>query len=312
MNNSGKKGFSLLTKKAITISLLLVVVLVFASCASASKTAPAVNQAGYAESASYYSSAEAPQAASPDDYEYAGGGLGESADYNDISSAKNIMSQRKMIMEGNVSLETLDFDESINAMDQLVKDFGGFAETRNVMGKGQNSRALRYASYIIRVPAESFELVLKSMGSIGTVLESSSQGTDITEQYYDAETRIKTLKVQEDTLLDILAKSTKLEDVITLEKRISEVRYEIERLENTIKNYDRLVAFSRISVHIQEVDDRTETKPIPVTLSERASRTFTQSIDNFRRNFENFLIWLIYSWIDIIILLVIVEFVAHN
>ncbi len=305
MNNFIKKSSSLFKKKFVTVSLLLIVTFVFSSCGSSGTASAPAMKGYYNESVSYDGAyPEAPQAAAPADSENGGSGLGES-DYKEKVSTDNIMSQRKLIMDGDVNLETLDFDDSISAMDQMIKDFGGFAEARNVRGKSKNSRSLRSASYIIRVPAESFELVLKSMGSIGTVLESSSKGTDITDQYYDAQTRIKTLKVQEQTLLDILAKSTKLEDVITLESRIAEVRYEVESLENTIKNFDRLVSFSRINVYIQEVDDETETKPEPETLGERISSKFTESVDNFRRGFENFLVWLVYSWINIILLLIV-------
>lgn len=311
MNNFIKKSSNLFKKKFMTLSLLLIVAFIFTSCGSSGTASAPSMKGSYNESVSYDSeyAPEAPQVApaAPAEPQYDGeNGLGESDVYKEKTSADNIMSQRKVIMDGDVSLETLDFDDSVNAMDQMIKDFGGFAEARNVRGKSKNSKSLRSASYIIRVPAESFELVLKSMGSIGTVLESSSKGTDITDQYYDAQTRIKTLKVQEQTLLDILAKSTKLEDVITLESRIAEVRYEVESLENTIKNYDRLVSFSRINVYIQEVDDETETKPDPETLGERISTTFAESVDNFKRGFENFLVWLVYSWINIILFLIIV------
>ena len=105
------------------------------------------------------------------------------------------------------------------------------------------------------------------MGSIGTVLESNSKGTDITDQYVDYETRVRTPKFKEETLLELMEKSTKLEDVITLEKRdFFEVRYEIESIENTLRNYDRLLAFSRINIYIQEVDDATESDPVAGTL----------------------------------------------
>ncbi|MGI6084423.1 MAG: DUF4349 domain-containing protein [Acetivibrionales bacterium] len=311
LNHQGNNYGSTLKKSITAIALLLILAFLFTSCGSGGKsTAPgaAPSQAAvtFSESVNYDEAyLEAPQAAAPEEYKNDGGGLGGSGEYKEKNVADTVMSQRKIIMNGDVSLETLDFDDSIAAMDQLIKDFGGFAEVRNVKGKSNTSKILRSASYIIRVPAESFELVLKSMGSIGTVLESNTQGTDITDQYYDAQTRIDTLKVQEKTLLDILAKSTKLEDVIILESRLAEVRYEIEKLENTVKNYDRLVAFSRITVHIQEVDDKTETKPEPETLGERISRTFEESVDNFRDGVENFLLWLVYSWINILFMLVV-------
>ena len=220
-------------------------------------------------------------------------------------SGINLTDQRKIIMEGNVSIETKDFDASIKALDQLIEDVGGFAESRTVRGTGIRSRSLRDANFVIRVPSEKFNYVMNGMGSIGTVLEANSQGTDITDQYMDYEARVKALKVQEKTLLELMEKSTKLEDVIALESRISEVRYEIEKIENSLKNYDRLIAYSRISVYIQEVDDTTETEPVAKTLNERITNAFNMSIKEFRRSLENFLVWLAASWISLIFLLII-------
>lgn len=309
--NSGRLFY--VKKTFIVISLLLVLAFIFTSCGSSRKSADmsypqaAQNNSGIAD----YDSVAPQEAPMPYPSSEAKAkdeaGFGGESEYTSQSttSSNNVMSQRKMIMDGDVSLETQGFDDSIAALDQLVNDFGGFTEVRNVRGKSKNSYQLRTANYIIRVPAETFELVLKNMGTIGTVLESNAEGTDITDSYYDTQTRIKTLKVQEETLLDILSKSTKLEDVITLESRIAEVRYEIERHENTIRNYDRLVSFSRITIFIQEVDDKTETKPIPETLGERISGSFKGSVDDFKAGFEDFLVWLAGSWISIIFFLII-------
>ena len=94
--------------------------------------------------------------------------------------------------------------------------------------------------------------------------------------------------------------------IITLESRISQVRYEIESLENTIRNYDRLVAFSRITVYIQEVTDRTETKPTPETLGERVSRSFNEALENFKIGCEDFIVWLAGAWIGLLIWIIII------
>lgn len=306
ININIKKSLSI-KKICVLISLLLISTILFVSCSSGAKyaTDSAYPPAMGNTSSEYDVAPEAPAASEEGYY----GGLGEDSKSQYTSqNSKNkvdIIGQRKMIMDGNVSIETLQFDESVTAMDQLIDDFGGFAEVRTVRGKSPRSYSMRTANYVIRVPSESFELVLKNMSGIGTVLESNSKGTDITDQYYDTQTRIKTLKVQEETLLDILSKATKLEDVITLESRIAEVRYEIESLENNIKNYDRLVAFSRITIFIQEVDDRTETKPELKTLGERVSGSFKESLEDFRRGFEDFLVWLVGSWIGIVFYLII-------
>lgn len=299
------------------IVLIMIVALFVTSCASGKATNEAADQAAYPTSAPSASSNMSvtfseSMANAPVPQPEEAGGLGDNYKYkSETTSANSPEVQRKMIMDGSVSLETFDFEKSISLLDQLITSVGGFSESRTVRGKRTDSYGLRSANYVIRVPAERFEAVLKEMGTIGTVLESNSQGTDITDQYYDSETRIKTLKVQEQTLLDILAKATKLEDVITLESRISEVRYEIEKLENTLKNYDRLVALSRITIYISEVDDKTETKPVLKTLNERVAGSFSQSLEDLKTGFEDFLVWLAGSWITLIFLTLIGLILYH-
>lgn len=285
---------------------LLVLSILFASCSSSDNMSP-MDKGGYGTEPSVFTNENWDAQASPQE---SGSGMGDgnyAEDAKNQSNIEDIMSQRKIIMDGDVSLETMHFDDSIAAMDQLINDFGGFAEVRNVVGKSQYSQNRRNATYVLRVPADRFELVLKNMGNIGTVLESNSKGTDITDQYYDTGARIKTLKVQEETLLGILTKSTNLDDVITLESRISQVRYEIESLENTVRNYDRLLSFSRITVYIREVDDRSETKPTPETLGDRISSSFNGAIEDFKRGFEDFIVWLAGSWITIIWYIIIIS-----
>ncbi|NMA67443.1 MAG: DUF4349 domain-containing protein [Clostridiaceae bacterium] len=291
------------------ITILFVLSLLFSSCSSSSKSVAPQSESGtssigFGGSVSY-DEAVYDAAAPAEAPNMKGLGQGEAEEHR-AGSNSELMSQRKIIMEGDVSLETKDFDSSIIAFDELVADYGGFVESRAVAGKRPGSRALRSARFVIRVPSDSFDDVLLDMNGIGTVLESNSKGTDITDSYTDFEVRLKTLKVQEETLLDILSKSTELEDVIKLESRISEVRYEIERIENQLRNYDRLIAYSRISVHIQEVDDVTETVPPAKTLSERIATAFTQSVKNFRLAFEDFVVWIVASWISLIFFIGIV------
>jgi len=309
MSNKGAGQKAQLTRRLLIPVLALIILLMLAACGSSSKyTAEASAVQVIGKSSGAYDAAAAPSASASPVYGEPGiGGVNNRAEETSqyASQLNELMSQRKLIMEGDVSIETLNFDESIEALDQLVEDLGGFTEVRNVRGKSSRTYySLRSASYVIRIPAESFDLAMKNMGTIGNVLESTSKGTDITDTYVDTQTRIKTLKVQEETLLDLLSKAEKLEDVITLEGRISDVRYQIESLENTIKNYDRLVEFSRITVFIQEVDDETRTRPNPKTLGERISESFRESIDSFVDFCEDFLVWLVRSWISILIIAV--------
>jgi hypothetical protein len=218
---------------------------------------------------------------------------------------------RKIIKEGRAQIQTKEFENSLSAIDNLIAQSGGFAEMREVNGNGINRNDLRYAYIVFRVPADKFESIMQSMDSVGTVVSSNTSGTDITEQYMDIETRIKNLKIQEQTLQDLMAKAEKLEDVITLEARMAELRYEIESRENELKNYDRLVQYSRISVNLAEVVEVTQIKPVPRTLGERISDAFSEAIDDFTTGLEDFTIWMVANWITFIFIVIIaVVFIA--
>lgn len=235
----------------------------------------------------------------------AGLGYGKEVALTSSEAAGTVATDRKIIKDGDVTLETLKFEDSLEALNQLIEKVGGFSETRTIQGRSNSYQGSRSAYYVIRVPAQRFEEVLNSMVTIGTVLEVSDKGTDITEQYMDLETRVKNLRVQEETLLELMAKATKLEDVITLESRISEVRYEIESIENSLRNYDSLVSYSRISINLYEVTERNETMPVPKTLGARISSSFNQSLRNFKNGLEDFLVWLAGAWISLLFMVIV-------
>ena len=222
-----------------------------------------------------------------------------------ITSEEALPKDRKIIREGSAYIETRDFAQSMASIDRMISQSGGFIEQKNIRGSSYSANDLRRATIVFRVPSHQFETVMDSMGNVGAVIQSSTSGTDITDQYIDYETRLRNLKMQEETLLDILSRAEKLEDVITLESRISEVRYEIESIENKLKNYDRLVQYSRITVELEEVVEITPAAPVARTLGDRLGHAFRTAIESFVDELENFLVWLVYNWILLLLILVL-------
>ncbi|SHJ58125.1 DUF4349 domain-containing protein [Thermoclostridium caenicola] len=253
-------------------------------------------------------SVQAPSAVSKNAASY--GGIGYGQDEVKVTFTEEIAdgalpTDRKIIKEGRAFLETRDFEQSMAAIDEMIAQSGGFIEEKNVRGSSYSANALRHATIVFRVPSQQFEAIMENMGSVGVVTQSSTSGTDITDQYIDYETRLRNLKMQEETLLDILSRAEKLEDVITLESRISDVRYEIESIENKLKNYDRLVQYSRITVELEEVVEITPAAPVARTLGDRLGHAFRTAIESFVDELENFLVWLVYNWILLLLILVL-------
>lgn len=226
---------------------------------------------------------------------------------DDAESNSVVDTSRKIILNSNMAIETLEFDKAISAITNLISSYGGYIESSNVYGSSMyDEYPTRSAFYRLRIPKDGFDKFKTSIGTIGNILSTSNSGQDITASYFDSEAHVKTLKIQEERLLEILQKADKIEDVIVLERELSEVRYEIEGLTGTLKRWDNMVSYATLEISIQEVFEIVEKEVRPVTFSEKISNQFNRSLRNLKKSFERFTIYSLGSIPYLIIFLPVV------
>ncbi len=212
---------------------------------------------------------------------------------------------RKIIREGSASMETIEFKKTINALYAMVKDMGGFMESQTIQGGRYNYSSLQSATITVRVPSARFDDAMFGLSNLGTVVQQSTNGTDITDQYTDSQSRVRNLKVQESRILELIMKAQKLDEIVVLEQRLSDLRYQIESLENALKNYDRMLEYSRISLQISEVVKESDMKPVPKTLGERLAQAFNNAWTGFVEGLQDLMVWLVQNLFTLLILALI-------
>lgn len=167
------------------------------------------------------------------------------------------LSIRKLIQRGYLDIQTKEFEKSIAALNEKVKVLGGYIENSTISGnrvENINNSQMRHANFSLRIPTKHFNSFMDGSSVIGNVVTTSISGEDVTSQYFDTEARLKSLKLQEERLLELLKKSGTLKDVLEIEKELATVRYEIENLTGTLKRLDNLIDYSTVDVNLQEVD----------------------------------------------------------
>ncbi len=202
---------------------------------------------------------------------------GEEAD-NNSDDLKDQDFTRKMIYTAAMDIETLEYDKCVSDFEALVEEYEGFVQDSRIESSSgiNSSKALRQASFKVRIPADKLDAFRKAAGNIGTVTVNTKSGDDVTEQYYDAEARLNALEIQEERLLALLEKAETLTEIIELEDRLSELRYEIEDFTGKLNKWDALVAMSTLQANIYEV--RSLSEPDPENFGQQISRMFTGSI----------------------------------
>ena len=77
----------------------------------------------------------------------------------------------------------------------------------------------------------------------------SDTAENISERYYDTQSRLETAQIKLERLQELLKKAESMEDIITIESAISETEYEIEDLSGTMRHYARWWAMRPLTLN---------------------------------------------------------------
>ncbi len=240
----------------------------------------------------------------------------ESGGESDISGGMpqfQMPDSRKIIRHLSMDLETREFTEAIQSIQAAVAGAGGYIESQNQEGYSLGSRSRyqeRYANIQARVPSAKLDEVARSVGGFCNVLSQSESMDDITDTYYDAQAHLKSLQLQEDRLLAILEKADKLEDIITLESALSDVRYQIESLTASLRRMDSQVTYSYLNISLREVVEYQEVQEKPRTFGERMGEAFGDGIGDMVDGLQGFALFLARTGPSLVILILIVAVIV--
>lgn len=292
-------------KKVLAVILVSILMLTFfASCSAMdTSTASDENYAGGGDSA--------PQEGESEDSS-ADGSKGETV--VDITTNQSASLSEKIIYTANANIETVDFDHTIELVYEMLDTYNAFLESSNVGGTNYSSayyghQTYRTAEFTIRVPKDNYTAMTTGLSTLGNVTSSRSDAQNITAQYTDTQSRLITYETEEDRLLVMLERADTVEDMIAIEERLSEVRYQIESLTATLKNWQNQVDYSTVSLYIQEVAELTDLIPV--------QRSYLQEIgdglNSTLKGIANFFKWLLKAIIvalPVLIILVVIGLIT--
>lgn len=218
---------------------------------------------------------------------------------------------RKLIKTVNMNVETQEFDLLMTQLETQVKECGGYIQNLDSYnGSSYSGRPKRYANLVIRIPQADLDRFVGSISDLANIVNRSENVDDITLTYVDLKSHKESLQVEQERLLALLDRAEYLEDIITLENRLTNVRYQIESMESQLRTYDDQVDYSTVHLRIDEVQVYTPVEQ--ETALEKMSRGLQESLEDIRDGFVDFGIWFVVSspylviWAIVIGLIVLV------
>ena len=293
-----------------TFAVLFSVLLLLSLCACGAQSA---NDAMRAES--YVSSpAEAPMPEPEMAADEAYGGFAMNDMKADEPEAKTPdVDPEKIIYSADATVETTEFEQTLDKLQALVQQYGGFIESSSINGSNYYSQARGYANsrsayYCIRIPSARFSELMGSLSTLGNVPYTHSYTENITSRYYDVQARLTAYETQEQRLLEMMEMAETVSDIIVIEDRLTELRYQIESLQSTLNNWDRQVSYSTVQVNVSEVT--VYTPEATLSYGQRLGLAVRNGLKSTGEFFSDFLLWFLEALPALIILAVLIVFVV--
>ncbi len=168
---------------------------------------------------------------------------------SDVSNSLQADSQ-KIIKTASIYMQTKEIDELLKKINTEISSLKGYTSSYS-QDKYNESGSV---NAIVQIPAEKLDGFIEFLDKAGTVTSKQISTKSITEIYTETESKIKAYETEEKTLLGILEKCESVTDIITVQERLSEIRSELETLNNTKKLYDSQISYSSVELSISEVD----------------------------------------------------------
>ena len=141
-------------------------------------------------------------------------------------------------------------------------------------GMSASSDALSdpYATLVVRVPEQYFEMAIKRISKLGDVQNVTTSSEDVTSQYVDLQARLRHYRAVERRLLGFLQETTTVNQMLTVQDRIDQVQLTIEQLSAQLKSLRETTTYGTLSIFVSEKD------ATPATI--HSSNTFGGTLSN--------------------------------
>ena len=191
------------------------------------------------------------------------------------------LDNQKLITTVSIEAETEDLDAMLAHVNAKISALSGYIESQDIWnGSSYSSYRYRNANLTIRIPADKLDQFVQQVSEQSNVVSKNTTTENVTLTYVATESRVKALETAEARLLELLAKAETMEDLLTIEARLTDVRTELEQVASQLRLLDNKINYSTVHLYLTEVTEYTEVEEEPETFWQRLGRNFVKSLES--------------------------------
>ncbi len=172
---------------------------------------------------------------------------GTSSQVSLISEEAYAAQERLIIRNADLAIVVDDTEETLEAIEALVAEAGGWVVNSNVW----ETSGVKRGSVTVRVPADELDPFLDEVHTLANEVTSESiSGQDVTEEYVDLQAQLSNLKATADRVRGFLDEARDVEEALSVNAELSRLEGEIERITGRMQYLERSARFSSVSIEI--------------------------------------------------------------
>ncbi|MCR4734217.1 MAG: DUF4349 domain-containing protein [Treponema sp.] len=165
-----------------------------------------------------------------------------SLDFMPESSKEYGNTERKLIKNANINLEVESLEGVENLISKFAESLGGYVTNSSSSETTYNAT--------VRIPAAKLDEAMRLCSDFGKIRYKNLYSQDVTEEFYDLETRLSTKKLMRDKLEKYLSQAKDISDLLQIESQLNSVISEIEVMEGRMKRLSNQIEYSTIYINM--------------------------------------------------------------
>ncbi|MGB1013749.1 MAG: DUF4349 domain-containing protein [Nannocystaceae bacterium] len=147
---------------------------------------------------------------------------------------------RQIIYVADMTISVFNLEDAMEKAEKVATQAGGYVQA---MSTGQ---------YVLRIPAAKLRNVMENLGGLGVVENRNLQARDVTEEFFDLQTRIEVLEGTQTQLLNLLKKAKNVKEALSVRQALDKVTMELEQAKGRLRLLQNQIGFSTLTVRIEE------------------------------------------------------------
>lgn len=214
---------------------------------------------------------------------------------------------RMIIQESNLSLLVKDAGKAISDIKAKATSLGGYFVNSNISTPDSGTTG----QIIIRIPQSYLDETLVFLRRLAVkVVSENLQGSDVTDQYVDNDTRIKILEGNKARFMEIMNKAEKVEDILKVQQEIFNIQTQIDNITGQQKYLSKNAQMVKITIYLSTDELSLPYAPVQSFRPDVIFKQAVRSILTTLQKLGSLVIWIaVYAviWIPVVIIILIIK-----